>query len=564
MSRNVERKFLAQLILENEDWLMERILGYAASHDYTRYTSTLKEAWRASISGLSTSIIKALKDHQDIPEFGPDEDWFADACGEFGRVEAELHRDRGITLAMFLALMKYYRQCYLDLLHHHPLPKLDTAWCELFIHRVFDRVEISFSADWQKRSESDLTRNLQQKNRQLANEKNKYLTMFESSSLPCMFIDSAGKLDSMNLPAARLFQAALNSGEHYFRPQKDEHIPQALAVEIQQFIAGETEECQFEKHFSQSEQGQDFLVMCKRMLDVSNKFSGVIVSMADIRAQKELERAHADLKAAQAQLLQREKMASIGQLAAGVAHEINNPIGFIKSNLSSLAKFVAKLTTSLQCCTEHITEHADLKSNEALQSILQDRKLPQIIEDIPDLIDESLDGVERVNKIVQNLKTFSRIDSQEHSHCDLNESLESALNIVWSELKYKATVEKDYGELPKLLCFPHQLSQAFLNLLVNAGHAIGEAGEIHLKTWQEEEQLCVSISDNGCGMSEETQKRLFEPFYTTKPIGQGTGLGMSIVYDIVQQHKGTIEVESALGQGSRFTIRLPLQEIPGE
>jgi two-component system, NtrC family, sensor kinase len=271
-----------------------------------------------------------------------------------------------------------------------------------------------------------------------------------------------------------------------------------------------------------------------------------------------LEFLNAELKSTQSQMLQREKMASIGQLAAGVAHEINNPIGFVSSNLRSLDKYFKKLTDYLQLLERNI----QAKVPETWQEIIPERKKLKIdfmLEDSEDLIAESLDGSERVRKIVQNLKTFSRVDQAEEQLVDLNECLESTIGIVWNEIKYKAKLEKDLGELPDLNCNPQELSQVFTNILVNAAQAIEKDGLIQIRSWQEESSIFITIQDNGNGIAEENLEKIFEPFFTTKAVGEGTGLGLSISYEIVKKHGGTINIDSAVGQGTTFTIRLPLK-----
>ncbi len=258
------------------------------------------------------------------------------------------------------------------------------------------------------------------------------------------------------------------------------------------------------------------------------------------------------------QLLQSEKMASIGQLAAGVAHEINNPIGFILSNLGTLNKYVDKLTAFIRDQEEVIRS---MEPNEVVAGLEEKRKrlkLDFVMEDIRDLIKESVEGADRVKKIVQNLKSFSRVDQTEYKHADLNECLEDTVNIVWNELKYKVTVEKEYGEIPLTKCYAQQLNQVFMNLLVNAAQAIEKQGTIRIKTWSENGSIFVSIADTGCGIPEEVRSKIFDPFFTTKEVGQGTGLGLSISYDIIKNHQGEIMVESEPGKGTTFTLRIPV------
>ena len=277
---------------------------------------------------------------------------------------------------------------------------------------------------------------------------------------------------------------------------------------------------------------------------------------------KELEKAYNELKMVQAQVLQQEKMASIGQLAAGVAHEINNPIGFIISNLSTLRKYIDKISEFEAFQSAAVAGCGGRYGDQALMKEVAERreslKINYIEADISDLISESLEGADRVKKIVQDLKSFSRVDEFEFKTADINAGLESTINIVWNELKYKAALSKEYGEIPRTMCNLGQLNQVFMNLLINAAQAIDKSGEIKVKTWCEDSYINISIADTGCGISEETQKRIFEPFFTTKEVGKGTGLGLSIAYDIVRKHRGEITVASAIGNGTTFTIRIPV------
>lgn len=281
----------------------------------------------------------------------------------------------------------------------------------------------------------------------------------------------------------------------------------------------------------------------------------------------ELQEAYERLKESQMQVLQQEKMASIGQLAAGVAHEINNPVGFISSNLGSFQKYAERLVEFIRLQTEAVRAlETGTGSKEVLKSLGDRRnalKIDFIMEDVSSLILESLDGTERVKKIVQDLKSFSRVDDEEHKPADINAGLESTLNIVWNELKYKATLKKELGDLPLTRCNIGQLNQVFLNILVNAGHAIEKSGEIGLRTWADDRYVNVSISDTGSGIPEERLTRIFEPFFTTKEAGKGTGLGLSIAYDIVKKHGGHIDVKSKAGEGTVFTVRIPRERADG-
>jgi PAS domain S-box-containing protein len=274
---------------------------------------------------------------------------------------------------------------------------------------------------------------------------------------------------------------------------------------------------------------------------------------------RELEVAYVDLKAAQSQILQQEKMASIGQLAAGVAHEINNPIGFIASNLGTLDKYLSRFNEYSDVLAGVASGLHDSAIDERLAAERKRLKIDLITDDAKKLIVESQDGTERVKVIVQNLKSFSHVDQGQVTDADVNECIETTLNIVWNELKYKATVKKEYGVLPHIRCYPQQLNQVFMNLLVNAAHAIDRQGVITIRTWVDGGSLFASIADTGCGIPTENLARIFEPFFTTKEVGKGTGLGLSITYDIIKKHNGVIDVQSDPGKGTVFTIELPIR-----
>lgn len=261
----------------------------------------------------------------------------------------------------------------------------------------------------------------------------------------------------------------------------------------------------------------------------------------------------------EARLLQSDKMASVGQLAAGVAHEINNPMGFIAGNLRSLQKYADKFSIYIDAQKAFIEAGSKPQDAENLKTLEKKIKLEFLLEDTKDLIDESLDGASRVQAIVRNLKTFARVDQDGVQTIDLNECIDSTLNIIWNELKYKTEIEKDYADLPAISCHPQQLSQIFLNLLINASHAIETQGIIKIRSWSDEDHVYVAVSDDGCGISEDDLRQIFVPFFTTKEVGKGTGLGLSMVYDMVKGHDGDISVESELGKGTTFTVKLPIR-----
>jgi signal transduction histidine kinase len=275
----------------------------------------------------------------------------------------------------------------------------------------------------------------------------------------------------------------------------------------------------------------------------------------------ELQTTYERLAGTQEQLLQSEKMASIGQLAAGVAHEINNPVGYVHSNLGTLQEYVDSLLALLDAYASALQEESQAGKREALQAMRSRLDIDFIIGDVPQLLAESREGIERVTKIVQDLKDFSRIGPDEPMRpSDIQKGLESTLNIVWNDLKYKVRVEKYYGRLPLVECHASEINQVLMNLLINAGQAIHERGTLVLATGADDGEVWISISDSGCGIPDEVLQRIFDPFYTTKPIGRGTGLGLAICYSIIAKHHGRIEVSSRLGIGSTFRVVLPVSQ----
>jgi two-component system, NtrC family, sensor kinase len=269
---------------------------------------------------------------------------------------------------------------------------------------------------------------------------------------------------------------------------------------------------------------------------------------------------NARLEEAQNQLLQSEKMASIGHLAAGVAHEINNPIGFVYSNLGTLDTYLRDIFALVEAY-EALEQAPQPDKVAAVHRLKEQMDLPFLRKDIIELMSESRDGITRVKKIVQDLKDFSHQGGDEKwQWALLHDGLDSTLNIASNEIKYKAKVIKEYGEIPEIQCLPSQINQVLMNILVNAAHAIDQSGTITVRTGRRAEEVWVEVTDTGCGIAPDNLKRIFDPFFTTKAVGKGTGLGLSLSYSIVQKHHGRIEVESEVGRGTTFRVCLPVRQ----
>jgi signal transduction histidine kinase len=329
-----------------------------------------------------------------------------------------------------------------------------------------------------------------------------------------------------------------------------------------------TEKEVFAEKFTEEDEGMlglftDYLV---RSLERTELVIALQKSNNDIEEKRaDLQKMVVKLNDAQNQLLQSEKMASIGQLAAGVAHEINNPIGFINSNLGSLTRYLGDMFAIIDAYEQMETE-SERKgtSYEKIRELKKKLGLAFLREDVPALLNESQDGLARVKKIINDLKDFSHVDESMWQWANLHKGLDSTLNVVKNEIKYKAEVVKQYGELPEVECLPSQLNQVFLNLLMNAVQAIAERGTITISTGSEGGTVWVAIADTGQGISPENLGRIFDPFFTTKPIGKGTGLGLSLSYSIVKKHGGRIEVTSKVGVGTTFRIILPVKHPKDE
>ncbi|MEO8487504.1 MAG: ATP-binding protein [Betaproteobacteria bacterium] len=277
----------------------------------------------------------------------------------------------------------------------------------------------------------------------------------------------------------------------------------------------------------------------------------------------EMQRINALLGDARNQMIQSEKLASIGQIAAGVAHEINNPVGFVLSNLGTLASYVSQLFGLLddRRAVDRAKGFAPPDAPGTARAPRDGTDVEFLRSDIDALLAESRDGILRVKRIVQDLRDFSRGGSDESwETVDVHEALRRTINIVRGEIKHKGTIDARFGDAPPVECLPQRLHQVFLNLLVNAGHAIAAGGSIVVSTGTVEGEVFVRVEDDGRGIPGENLHRIFEPFFTTKPVGQGTGLGLSVSYSIVQRHHGRIEVESEPGCGARFTVVLPRRQ----
>ena len=276
-----------------------------------------------------------------------------------------------------------------------------------------------------------------------------------------------------------------------------------------------------------------------------------LLTISDINERKHSQKA---LSALNQQLINAEKLASIGQLSAGIAHEINNPVGFIQSNLSVLKDYITPLLGYIKL-TDKTTQ------SEKAKSLYAEEDLDYIIEDVEPLITSSLDGTARISEIVKDLGIYTHADGKKPEPICIDTLIEQSLTLVANELKYKVDIVKSLHANQQVMGFPQKLLQVFINMLVNASHAIENTGQISITSNMNNDEITIEFEDNGSGISQSHLKTIFDPFFTTKPVGKGTGLGLHIVRSIIDEHDGHIEVSSRLGKGSKFSIHLPVHQV---
>jgi len=437
-------------------------------------------------------------------------------------------------------------------------PALHVVWREISDRK---KVEAALQKSFEELEQrvKDRTSELRSINQQLSLEKKKAQDYLDVANVMLVAWDIAGEITMINTKGCEIleFEAKDILGKNWFDHFMIDGNRDAVKDAVGRILRGENSSLAYYEAPIRTASGSERTLAFNNSLlrDQHGRILSVLSSGTDI-TEKII--AEEEKKKMQDFLFQQDKMASIGQLAAGVAHEINNPMAFITSNFGTLGKYIDAFVEYMNAQAEIIGR---LNVVDTELDTLRDRlEIDFIQEDIKELLVESLDGATRVSAIVQNLKGFSHIDDKSSKPSDINACLESTIKVVWHELKYKATLQRDYGDLPLVICNAQQLNQVFINILVNAAQAIKDKGEINIRTWHDQQWLNISISDNGCGIAKDKVDRIFEPFFTTKEVGKGTGLGLSISYDIIKNHNGNIKVDSQVGKGTCFTLSIPMQE----
>jgi len=424
----------------------------------------------------------------------------------------------------------------------------------------------------------------------LRTERNKAKKYLDVAGVMILVLDNGETVHRINKKGCEIL--GYEESEILGKNWHDNFVPPEQKDEVKSILKGlmngETNKYEYHENPVLTKSGQQRLIAWHNvsLWDDTKKINAVLSSGEDIterreaddklrKTYEELEKVHSEMKGMQSQIVQSEKLASIGQLAAGVAHEMNTPVGFVASNFETLQKYFKKFKVLLEMHADLArqvltADKAQLSAKLAeINKAASDMKIAFILEDIGALFEESKEGLTRVTKIVQNLRDFSRVDQAEaFDEYDLNHGIEATLVVARNAIKYHADVVTEFADIPHVPCNASQINQVFLNILVNAAQAIESQhretnGSIKIKTYSDDTHVICKIVDDGPGILQENIEKVFDPFFTTKPVGKGTGLGLSVSYDIiVRKHKGELLVKSEIGKGTEFTIKLPLKAAP--
>lgn len=526
---------LHHLVAEHEDWLMESILRYAIEFGYSAYTSTLAEPWRLSICGLSKQLLEVLGQSQDNLELNPDEDYSRDSIAAFGILEATRHRQRGISIAMFMGLFKYYRQSYLDLLERSDLSPEEKSWSSTYIHRFFDRIELGLCSEWVSGSDAARVAELQAANREMTNEKNKYLTLFESLSQPVILLNADGVLDRMNQAAAEWLLVTDNryysiapdidainrslQGKHYGElfPWL-QGVPEALNHERQVIV----------EHRALVKAGKqlEIDVLCSAMCDISRKFSGFILVFSDHTREYNL---ITELQDIQTKLEVSNRR--LEQFAYSASHDLREPLRMVSSYMDLLAqRYKGKLDAN-----------ADT------------------------YIGYARDGAFRMQAMIDSLLNLSKI----HASCEplkavCLEHLVKTVIISLQERIREKGADIVVDSLPEVWADETQMMMLLQNLIGNAlKFQKDSAPRISIFSRQDDGKWVIGVEDNGIGIDAHGREYIFQAFRRlhTREEYEGMGLGLAICQAIIERHQGRIWLEPAAEQGTVFYFSLPKNSL---
>ncbi len=504
---------LTELVKNNENFLLKRTLAYAIKHDYVKYTTTLAEARISSINGLSQALLTALSTYQDVPELYIDEDYSLDQIAAYGILQARRHRYRGINLEMFLGLMIYYRQAYLDLVLENDFPEATRNKYLLFILRFFDRVEMGFIREWTSESKEELIEQLQISNRNITNEKNKYLTLYESIPTPIIILNQDNLIDNLNLSAVEFLQGAATPGADYYSKDKVkqsvEQVFPWLVEELNIFMAGDNVKAKIEKEINLHEKGiKTMLISFMRMLDVSDKFKGTVIICTDITERKQMEAAMSRL----------DRLHLVGEMAASIGHELRNPMTTVRGYLQ----------------------------------ILKDKD--DYVQDIESFV-LMIEELDRANSIITEFLSLAKNKLVQLEYKNLNDVVLNIFPLIQVKaVAQDMIINLRLGNIPDICIDDKEIRQLLLNLVYNGLESMSSGGTLAIKTYVRDEEVILAIQDQGPGIDPDVLEKLGTPFLTTKP--EGTGLGLAVCYGIAARHNANIDVTTSK-KGTTFIVRFP-------
>lgn len=500
---------LYDLIENNEIQLTKKVITHLKDRGYVQYTSTLMEAWRLSISGISNIILSLLKKSEKIPELAPNIDYAEDEIFSFGILEAGLHRNRGIDYIMFVGSFKYYRQAYNDLIMENCFEKEYEYYCLVFVNRCFDRIELGFLSEWLNLKENDYIRDLQTMNRAMTNEKNKYLTIFESCSIPIVILDNDCNIDNLNFEAAQLFQDAIIPGSGYYGGDFHNKYFSWFSNELSLFANNSQKQFRFETSLATKKGKKHFQVMFTRMLDVSDKFKGTIVTLHDITERKLIEKEMARLG----------RLELIGQMAAGIGHEIRNPMTTVRGFLQMLS-----------------SKDQHIRHRESFELMIQE--------------------LDRCNSIITEYLSLAKNKRVNLKPLNLNAVIGAILPLLVSEANNREiTIFFNKENVPDLLLDEKEIRQLIINLVNNGLQAMDSKGILSIRTCVEKSHVILSIEDQGTGIPSELIDKIGTPFVTTKT--DGVGLGLAICHSITARHQALLDFSTG-ANGTTFFVRFKI------
>lgn len=490
---NTKETFKA-LLRDNELWLMNQILKYAKKHNYTKYTSTLLEPWRISIEGLSESFCLLLDQSDSIPEFDPDDNYQDDPASQFGLKEAKLHRSRGVNYAMFTSLLKYYRQSYIDLIKKHKDSIEDLTFYKRFMHRFFDRIEIAYATEWNGLSSEMQIHELSMKNRDLANEKNLYLTIFESFGSPAFLIGENKELINYNSAAAEAFNLVENSGYYYYNEDKEliqldvldtaiSHLKEKNSNQLEYFHA-------LTSHY--------YLVRVQKLKDISDKFYGYVVLFNDIT----------ELRQKDEMLIAQSRLAAMGEMLSMIAHQWRQPLASISMSINNML----------------VDIELEMFDTDTAKS------------DLNDMINHN----QHLSQTIDDFRNFFKPDKDSSTH-KIKDVLEQTYSIIKDSLaNNNIKLITSYKSESEIDLYPRELMQVFVNIINNAKDALAlnhvNEAFIEIKLYENDDYVITEISDNANGIDEQILTKIFDPYFSTKDEKNGTGLGLYMSKMIVERN----------------------------